>query len=286
MIGCIQYRNTNDGWVHILEMAKDGSTYFVPGRSAISTADAPNFTFDFVPRYGGDHEFCAIKTKNTTRDKVEIFVLSRSSNYRSFIHHAETPFYVSDAPNFDFLMGKGSGRLIGVKRRNTDSGKVEVHVASHLSGYEQFSLHAATPIPLSDNDKFDFAGGLGLDGDTVVALKRANADSGYVEAHILEPDAKEWLGHFITGISLSSVPGRTWLYEPSPWGSEVVGVTNGPTASGFVEIMRSLIVKAGGFPAPPSKYKSVLDTSQIGDFVFKMIGAGYRIGGGGGFISA
>ena len=279
MLGFIHHRNTGSDRVVVHELEADGSRFLLSEQSGIFVSDAPNFIFDFVPRINGNHDLCAIKVRNTDSGNVEVHVLSRNSGYRDFTLHATTPISLSDAPNFEFVMGKSNGELIGIKRRNTASGRVEVHLVSHLSGYRDFILHAVTPLELVDILNFDFGGAI---LDRAVFIKRDNTGTRHVEVHILTSGGTRWDFQQHTGMSLPSVVGHTLLLAPFP--VEVVSLTNGPTASGFVEIVQQRPVPVSTFPAPPPRPRpTVFSANRIEDVVFKMIGTPLTAGGGGGF---
>jgi len=290
MIGCIQYRNTEHNFVHIEEMEEvtrpDGTKAYdivsIPGPTPITIADAPNFTFDFSRRVSdGTPQFYAIKTKNTgvggTSPWVEIHVIPRKDKvYQTFSHHVVTPFQVADAPNFDFVIGKGEGDLIGIKRRNTASGKVEMHVVSRRSGYKEFSLHRPIDIPIADAPNWVFGSNI---WDNVVGIKVANT-AGTVEVHVPK-NSTEWHLQNISGFGLHLVAGRTFLIDPFFGDSlppRLFGITSEPRP-GFVEVRRGDTWWTG-FLAPPDKFRSNMSTTVVGDFTFKMIGEPITASGG------
>lgn len=281
LIGCIQPQGTSDGRVHIFEMEMDGSSAFVPGATAIFSSDAPNYTFDFVPRANGNHHFCAIKTRNTGSGMVEIYVLSRSSNYRSFIFQGATPIPVSEASDYVFVMGKGNGDLLAIKVRNTSSFLLaEVFVLSHLSSYRTFSRHALLPIMVSDVPNFVFGSAL---FDRACPIKVTNTLTLRVEMHPLNdrgvPD-----GVFTTGFSTTFPRANigTWLVDPFPFG--VYALTTGPTPSGRVEFQRCIAVAPGWAPPPPTRpHPTLFSAAEGAGLIYKMIGETLTPGGGGGF---
>jgi hypothetical protein len=75
---------------------------------------------------------------------VEVHVLSRESNYQSFIVQTPTPFLLADAVNFDYFGGGGN---LGIKRANT-AGTIELHFLS--ADYQSFTSQVPTSIPLAD----------------------------------------------------------------------------------------------------------------------------------------
>ncbi|MDQ6613839.1 MAG: hypothetical protein M3083_03590 [Actinomycetota bacterium] len=74
-----------------------------------------------------------IKTRNTTRGRVEIHSATAASGYQSGIH-VETSFGTGDQSNGWFQMF-GSD-LFFIKTRDTTRGRVEVHSATAASGYQ------------------------------------------------------------------------------------------------------------------------------------------------------
>ncbi len=160
----------------------------------ITESDAANFDFA-CGDFDGDGRadlFCLKKT-NTGSGTLEVHVLSAASNYQSFVMQTGTPIGESDAAaNFEFACGDldGDGRadLFCLKRTNTGSGRLEVHVLSAASGYRSFVMQTGTPIWESDAAaNFAFACS-DRDGDgrsDVICLKKTSTGTGRLEVHAL-----------------------------------------------------------------------------------------------------
>src|SRR3984957_12380445 len=164
----------------------------------IALADAANFDFavgDFN-RDGFPDLYC-IKRSNTSSGKVEVKILDGAGGpnaFHSFLLEVVTPITLADAADFDFAVGDfnrdGYPDLYCIKRSNTGSGKVEVHILDGAGGpnaYHTFLLEVVTPIDLVDATNFDFAVA-DFNGDgfpDLYCIKHRNTGSGKVEVHIL-----------------------------------------------------------------------------------------------------
>ncbi len=112
--------------------------------------------------------------------------------YQSFLLQTGTPIAQADAAaNFMFAVGDynrdGVPDLFCLKRTNTGTGKLEVHILSGASKYQSFLLQIGTPITEADAANFMFAiGDYNRDGmPDLYCLKVANAGTGRLEAHVL-----------------------------------------------------------------------------------------------------
>jgi hypothetical protein len=129
--------NTGTGTleVHVLSGASNYQSFLLQTGTPIGQADAAtNFTFA-VGDYDQDGRpdlFC-LKRTNTGTGSLEVHILSRASNYQSFVLQTGTPIGQADAAtNFTFAVGDydqdGRPDLFCLKRTNTGTGKLEVHV--------------------------------------------------------------------------------------------------------------------------------------------------------------
>jgi hypothetical protein len=114
--------------------------------------------------------------------------------YDRFLLQTGTPITEADAAaNFAFAVGDfdGDGRsdVYCLKRSNTGTGRLEVHVLNAADGYQSFLLQTGTPITEADAAaNFAFAVG-DFDGDgrsDVYCLKRSNTGTGRLEVHVLD----------------------------------------------------------------------------------------------------
>ena len=132
-----------------------------------------------------------IKRKSTASNSIEVHVLSGKSNYKQFLMQEPTPIPQADNANGDFMLSDfdkdGLPDLYFIKRRNTNSGTVEVHVLSGKSNYKNFLVQEPTPIPQADDVNGDFMFS-DYDHDGVpdlVFLKRRNTQTKMIEVHVL-----------------------------------------------------------------------------------------------------
>jgi hypothetical protein len=99
--------------------------------------------------------FGGIYRPNATSAFLEIHVLSAASNYTSFVLHIAKGLPAPAAADFaDWqlasLHGDGNEDLFGIKTSNTQSGRIEMDVVSPSSGYETFTLRAASAFSTGD----------------------------------------------------------------------------------------------------------------------------------------
>lgn len=130
--------------------------------------------WDFVVRYNGD--IYAINRSGSS-GKTELHVLTAASDYQEFSAHVPTGLHATDASwvfgvNFD-------GDLFAINRAGA-SGKVEVHVLTASSNYQQFRVHAATALH-AVNALWDLLIG---PEDDLYAITRQGA-SGKTEVHVM-----------------------------------------------------------------------------------------------------
>jgi hypothetical protein len=163
----------------------------------ITEADgAGNFGAWLAGNYDGGAALIGIKVRGTGTGNVEVHVLSAASNYQQYVLQTGTPITEADgAGNYGAwavgdVDGDGRADLIGIKVRNTDTGKVEAHVLSAASNYQQFVLQTGTPITEADG-----AGNYGAwptgnyDGDgraDLIGIKVRNTGTGNVEVRVLD----------------------------------------------------------------------------------------------------
>jgi peptidyl-Asp metalloendopeptidase len=123
-----------------------------------------------------------------TDARTTVHVLDGAANYSRFLSHAGTPVPHAPVAEWAFATGDhdrdGVPDLYAIKRAGT-SGQTEVHVLDGSTGFTQWSTHAVTPVPASDEswdwtvDDYDGDG-----WDEVYGIKRDGA-SGSTEVHVL-----------------------------------------------------------------------------------------------------
>jgi hypothetical protein len=129
----------------------------------------------------GAQDLVYIKTRNTDTNKIEVHAASSESGFQKLVIQTGTVFNVED--NGTWLMqdytGDGKADLVYIKTRNTDTGKVEVHVADAASRYQKFVLQTGTVFNIEDNGVWTMS----AKGD-LVYIKTRNTDTGKVEYHV------------------------------------------------------------------------------------------------------
>ncbi|MBI3296461.1 MAG: hypothetical protein HYZ71_17185, partial [Deltaproteobacteria bacterium] len=63
---------------------------------------------------------------------------------QNFGLHIATAIGINDGPKYEF--GMTGSDLVGILRLGTGSGKIEIHTLTGNSGYQTFSVHAATDM--------------------------------------------------------------------------------------------------------------------------------------------
>jgi hypothetical protein len=128
----------------------------------------------------GKADLVYIKTRNTGTNSVEVHVADAASNYQNFVLQTGTCFGCED--NGVWTLSR-KGDLVYIKTRNCDSGKIEYHVASKASNYQQFTQHVATGFDVEDNGTWCIAPTCSGDFADLYYIKTRNTGSGKVEVH-------------------------------------------------------------------------------------------------------
>jgi FG-GAP-like repeat len=132
-----------------------------------------------------------IKRRNTGTKKIELHVLSGKSNYQQFIVEQGTPLGQGEDANGDFAITDfdrdGIPDLVFIKRRNTGTKTIELHIVSGKSNYQQFIVEQGTPFAQGEDANGDFAiTDFDRDGiPDLVFIKRRNTGTKTIEVHIL-----------------------------------------------------------------------------------------------------
>jgi len=240
-IAAVNYVHT--GGPGVYELKPNDSYAGVESSSAlpIPAFDSPNYVYACGRPLGNNYLY-AIKTQNVESGQVEVHVINRDpiahdNKYRDFIRHEPSAIGVADGQNFDFLVGE-FGDLICIKRRNTESGFVEVHVLI-WDKFRDFIVQTPTMIPLSRADNFDFVVTF---ENQLVAIERAGTPEQRVVLHFLSPDYQTVVTRRVTSLDLATARNLTFRSEAFRVGEQIfsnlVGFTRGTTASGRVEIIK------------------------------------------------
>jgi hypothetical protein len=171
------------------------STFLLQTGTPITQPDAAaNFVFavgDF--NRDGIPDVFAFKKTNTGTGRLEVHVLNGATNYQSFLLQIGTPIASADAAaNFSFAVGDFNGDgipdVFALKKTNTGTGRLEVHVLNGATNYQSFLLQIGTPITSADAAaNFSFAvGDFNRDGRAdVYGFKTTNTGTGRLEVHVL-----------------------------------------------------------------------------------------------------
>jgi hypothetical protein len=128
----------------------------------------------------GKADLVYIKTRNTGTGKVEVHVADAASNYQNFVLQTGTCFECED--NGVWTMSE-RGDLVYIKTQNCGSNKIEYHVASRASNYQQFTQHVATDLPMENNGTYCIAPKCDGDFADLYYIKTKNTGSDKVEIH-------------------------------------------------------------------------------------------------------
>jgi hypothetical protein len=234
--------------VHILSRASGYKTFTTHAATPID--EFTDRRWDFA--VAGRDLVCILKNdprargRHTASGKVEVFILTAASGYRTFTRHHVTPIDDFTDNRWSFAM---RGRdLVCVLKNNgagrTGSKKVEVHVLSGASGYRTFTGHHVTPIDEFRDDRWSFA----IAGRDLLGVLKNNerrrggrTGSGKVEVHILSgaSDYKTFITQQATPID--EFTDRRWDFTVA--GRDLVCVMkhnrrgeSGRTGSGKVEV--------------------------------------------------
>ena len=224
----ITRRNTGSGnvEVHTLTESSGFSQYSV--HVATPQPCSESSKFDYLSGGGEmNGDLVQVMRRATGSGNLEVHILSRASNYQTYTTHAAIPISNTDGENFTFAL---AGRdLVGIKRRRTDSGKVEIHVLSAASNYSQFINHAALPWSVADEDRFDFD----MKGRDLMAILKFGTTEHRIEVHGLTASSNYQNGSFDLATAFSWIDREKMEFAMA--GSDLVGIKRLETGSGRIE---------------------------------------------------
>jgi hypothetical protein len=188
----------------------------------------------------GKADLIYIKLRNTGTKMVEIHVATADSGYQSFAMQTGTCFECEENDHEDDGVWNLSriGDLVYVKTRNCGSNKIEYHVASKASNYQQFTRHSPTDFDVEDNGTWCIAPARSGDFDDLYYIKTRNTGSGKVEVHGTFASSR-WKNRLVKcTTSFEAEDNGRWLmpdfsYRDRP---ELVYVKTSSCASGKVEV--------------------------------------------------
>jgi hypothetical protein len=190
----VKRRNTGTGKieVHVLSGASNYQQFIVQTGTALAQAEDGNGSFYLADVTGdGKADLVFIKRRNTGTGTIEIHVLSQDSNFQTFVHQSGTPLSLAEDQNGDFLLADidrdGKADLVFIKRRITGTGRIEVHVLTAASGFQNFFVQSGSTLTQGEDANGSFAlGDVIADGWTdLVFVKRRNTGTNRIEFHAL-----------------------------------------------------------------------------------------------------
>jgi 5-hydroxyisourate hydrolase-like protein (transthyretin family) len=163
-----------------------GTTLPASGGTWVTSDNYPSSTIPSTTFARRDLAF--VKWAPTGSGRIEVHTATAASGYASFGVHAATPIGASDTNGvFDMADVNADGRadLVYIKRRNTGSGRIEVHWVSAATGYSSFGGNIATVFSAANdpNGSFEMADMNGDGRADLVFTKTRNTGSGRIELH-------------------------------------------------------------------------------------------------------
>ena len=205
----IHLTNTGSGRVevHVLSAASNYQSFIVHAATPLGTVSPSQFQFS-LGGLAGDRRsnLYAIVLNGTGSGTVEVHALSEASNFSSWALHSASAFGTVSAASWQFRITDrlGSGDLLGISHVATGSGFTEVHALSRTSGYQVFTIHAATPLSLTNDSQVAYAiGDYDADGyPDVYSTFMNGTGSGQTDIHVLSGRANYtgWNEHSSTAL--------------------------------------------------------------------------------------
>jgi len=183
----IKTANTPNGFVelHIADAASNYQNRIFETETTF--ACEANGTWLMTDYTGDGHlDLVYIKTSNTPSNRVEVHIASGKSGYKERVLETSTTFV--NEPNGSWFMADydqdGIPDLIYIKESNTPSKRVEVHIASAASHFQQRILEIKTTFMSESNGRWlmiDYADKRVPD---LAYIKTASTPSNHVEVHL------------------------------------------------------------------------------------------------------
>lgn len=191
-----------------------------------------------------------IKTANTESGKVEVHIASGMTDYQTCVLNAPSTFdlenngtwlvaYNTLHPNIPGFPGVSDfPDLVYIKTANADSGKVEVHIASGSSQYQERILSTPTAFGLENNGTWLMAD-YDRDGiQDLVYIKTSGTESRKVEVHIAS--GKSGYKDRILSTPTTFDPENDGVWTMADWDGDgipdLIYIKTSNTPSGNVEV--------------------------------------------------
>ncbi|MDQ6748156.1 MAG: hypothetical protein M3010_08660 [Candidatus Dormibacteraeota bacterium] len=210
----IHLRGTGSGMVevHVLSAASGYTGWIMHAATALNALPAGSAVQFTLGSLDGDRRsnLFAILPSGTQSGTVEVHALSERSSYGSWALHSTSAFATVDPSQWQFRIGDASGRgdLVGIAHGSSGSGRTEVHALARSTGYQVFSIHAATPLELTADNQWTFAlGDRDHDGvPDLFAIKMNGTGSNRTEVHVVGGAGgySGWIQHAATALQTTS----------------------------------------------------------------------------------
>jgi hypothetical protein len=181
-----------------------------------------------------------IKTSGTQSGNVEVHIASGASNYQKRILETTTAF--SCESDGVWLMADydrdGIPDLVFIKTSGTQSGQVEVHIASGASKFQTRILEVPTTFDEENDGVWTMVNYNGKGTPDLVFIKTANTSTGDVEIHIASGASKYQTRILETPTVYATERDGSWLMATQK-GIEkpLLGfIKTANTSSGYVEV--------------------------------------------------
>ncbi len=152
---------------------------------------------DFNARYGtfllqdmtgdGKADLVFVKNRGTQNGHVELYAAYAESNYQSGPPMVQTPLAIEDDGSWFITDGKD---LLYLKTQNTSTGKVELHILSNSSTYQEFTVHEPSMFNLENNGTWTIGPKSAGPWPDLYFIKTRNTGSGKVEVYSASADSK------------------------------------------------------------------------------------------------
>lgn len=184
--------NTGSGMVEVHVMSRISSYQrFILHQATKLHQSGQDFKFLIADwNKDGRPDLIGIKTNNTSSNSTEVHILSGSSNFQQFVLQVNTALPLA-GQDYDFAMadwnGDGYLDLIAIRKRNTGTQHVEVHILSGKSSFQTYLLQRPVPLPHNANNlAFAITRWNRQDNrPSLVVTKKNQTGSGTTEVHVL-----------------------------------------------------------------------------------------------------
>jgi hypothetical protein len=245
----IKGTNTQSGTIEIdlIAGSSDFSQDIAHNTTALVQAESANGDFLLADTDNDSPDLYYVKRRNTgSPTNMELHILTGKSTYTAFSSHIILPLLHADDANGDFALadfdGDGVPDLVFIKRRDTGTGTIELHVLGSRSKYKKFFLHTGTALAGAEDMDGDFrvADVNGDGAPELIYIKRRNTAGAFVEAHILDraSEFKNFVVHSVTMFGTADTANGTFLlgdYNADGW-KELASLNPSAARGGSLEI--------------------------------------------------